>query len=52
MFLAITIAFSQTKYSVDENSGTAQLALVLSNASSIGFTTQVLDTNGLATGKY
>ena len=52
LFLAITVMFEQSTYSVDEDSGPAQPVLVLSNPSSMEFTVQVTNTDGSATGEY
>ena len=52
LFLAITVMFSQTTYSVDEDSGPAQPTLVLSNPSSTAITVQVTAGGGAATGEY
>ena len=48
--LAITITFSQSTYSVDEDDGPAQPVLVLSNPSATGFTVRVREVEGSATG--
>ena len=48
--LAITVMFSQTTYSVDEDDGPAQPTLVLSNPSSTDITVQVTSSGGSATG--
>ena len=50
--LAITVMFSETMYSVNENSGPAQPVLVLSNPSSTSFNVTVTNTDGSATGEY
>ena len=50
VFLAITVMFSETTYSVNENAGPARPVLVLSNPSSMTFAVQVTNTNGSATG--
>ena len=44
--------FSQTTYSVDENAGPARPELVLNNPSSTDVTVEVINTNGMAFGKY
>lgn len=49
-FLAITITFGQSAYSVNENDEPAQAVLALSNPSSTAFTVQVTNTDGSATG--
>ena len=51
-FQASTVVFSQSAYSVNEDSGQAQPVLVLSNPSSTDITVQVSTTNGSATGEY
>ena len=48
-FVAITVTFDETTYSVDEDDGPAQPVLVLSNPSSTEITVQVSDTSGTAT---
>ena len=52
LFLAITVRFSETTYSVDENAGPARPELVLSNPSTTDITVEVFNTNGTAFGKY
>ena len=49
-FLAITVMFNDTMYSVNENAGPAQPVLVLSNPSSMEFNVTVFNTDGSATG--
>jgi len=49
--IAITVTFSQSTYSVDEDNGPAQPVLVLSNPSSTDITVQVRDTPNTATSK-
>ena len=44
------ISFSQPMYSVNENEGSVQPVLVLSNPSSTNVTVQVTDEGGTATG--
>ena len=51
-YTAITVMFSQTVYSVNENAGPAQPELVLSNPSSCDITIEVFNTDGSATGEY
>ena len=46
---AITVNFSQSSYSFNEDAGSAQLGLVLSNPSSTNITVQVTDTQNAAT---
>jgi len=50
-FVAITVTFDETTYSVDEDDGPAQPVLVLSNPSSTAISVQVRDTSRSATGK-
>ena len=52
ILLAITVMFSETMYSVDEDSGPAQPVLVLSNPSATSFDVTVTNTDGSATGEY
>ena len=51
-FLDITVMFSETTYSVNEDAGPAQPVLVLSSPSSTDITVQVTNTDGSATGEY
>ena len=44
--------FSETTYSVNENDGSAQIGLVISNPPSTDITVQVANTDGTATGEY
>ena len=44
--------FNQSMYSVNEDAGPAQPALVISNPSSTDITVQVTNTDGSATGEY
>ena len=44
--------FDQPTYSVDEDGGPAQPALVLSNSISTNITVEVFSTDGSATGEY
>ena len=46
------MTFSQSTYSVNEDAGTAQIALILSNPSSTDITVVVYNTNGKAFGEY
>ena len=46
---AITVNFSQSTYSFNEDAGPAQLGLVLSNPSSTDITVQVRDNQNTAT---
>ena len=48
----ITVTFSRTTYSVDEDDGPAQPTLVLSNPSSTDITVEVTSRDGSATGEY
>ena len=52
MSLDITVSFNQSTYSVNEDAGTAQLLLMLSNPSSTDITVVVYNTNGTAFGEY
>ena len=53
MFLSvITMSFEQSAYSVNEDTGSAQPVLVISNASEVDITVQVTNTDGSATGEY
>ena len=49
LLTAITVTFSQSKYSVNEDDGPAQPVLVLSNPSSTNITVQVRDNQNTAT---
>ena len=49
--LATTVNFSHSAYSVNEDSGSVQPVLVLSNPSSTDITVEVFDTNITALGK-
>ena len=51
-YAAITVIFSQTMYSVNENTGPAQPVLVLSEPLSFNITVEVYNTDGSATGEY
>ena len=51
-FTVITVNFDQTVYNVDEDDGSAQPVLVLSNPSSTDITVVVFNTDGSATGEY
>ena len=46
------MVFEQKTYSVHEDDGPAQPALILSNPSSTNITVQVLNTDGSAIGEY
>ena len=50
-YLAITVSFNQSTYSVNEDAGPAQPVLVLSNPSSTDITVQVRDNENTATSK-
>ena len=50
--LATTVMFSETMYSVNEDSGSAQLVLVLSNSSSNDITVEVLNIDESAFGEH
>ena len=51
LLVVITVTFSQSTYSYDEDAGPAQHVLVLSNPSSTDITVQVFSTDGTATGE-
>ena len=51
LFVAITVMFNQSTYSVVENAGPARPVLVLSNPSTTDITVQVTNTDGSATGE-
>jgi len=50
-FSGITIQFEQSTYMINENDGTAQLVLTLSNASSTNITVQLKDAFDTAAGE-
>jgi len=52
LLVDITVSFSQSTYSVDEDDGPAQPVLVLSNPSSTDITVQVRDTENTATSEW
>ena len=49
-FVAITISFNQSAYSIAEDGGLVQPVLVLSNPPSVDITIRVVDTGTTATG--
>ena len=51
LFYVVTVNFSQSTYSVNENDGKVQLELVLNNALATSMMVRVLTTNGSAIGK-
>ena len=51
MITAITVSFSQSTYSVNEDDGSVQPVLVLSTPSSTDITVQVRDDSNTATGE-
>ena len=51
MLLVTSVKFSQSTYSVNENSGVVQPVLVLSIPSSTDITVEVISTDGSATGE-
>ena len=51
-YIAATVHFNQSSYSVNENNSPAQSVLVLSNPSSADITVTVFSTDESATGKY
>ena len=50
LFVAPTVSFGESAYTVDEHDGPALLAVVLSNPSSIDITINVVTTDVSATG--
>ena len=48
----IMVLFSQSVYSVNEDDGSVQIGLVLSNPSSTNITVRVTNIDGTATGEY
>ena len=50
-WIAATISFSQSTYSVNEDNGSVQAVLVLSNPSSTDITVQVRDNGNTAIGE-
>ena len=50
-FFILTVKFSQSTYSVNENDEKVQLELVLNNALATSMMVRVLTTNGSAIGK-
>ena len=50
MLLVTSVKFNQSTYSVDENGGSVQLVLVLSNPSSFDITIQLFNTDVTAFG--
>ena len=52
MYIAATISFNQSQYSIVEENGSLELSLLLSNPSSYAITIQVESISGSATGKY
>ena len=52
MSLDVIVTFSQSTYSVNEDAGTAQIVLILSNSSSTDITVVVYNINGKAFGEY
>ena len=52
IIVAVTVSFSQSTYSINEDVGSIQLTLVLSNPSSTDITVQVVDDDNTATGEY
>ena len=51
MYVAITVEFNQSTYRVNEDDGSIQILLVLSNPSSFVITADVFSTSDSATGK-
>ena len=52
IYVDITVMFSETMYSVNENAGSTQPVLVLSNPSTSDVTVEVTTTDGSASGEY
>ena len=52
LVIAITVTFSETTYSVDEDAGPVQPMLVLSGPSATAITVIVTSGGGSATGEY
>ena len=50
--VVFTLSFSQSTYSINEDVGSIQLTLVLSNSLSTDITVQVVDDDNTATGEY
>ena len=50
-YVVITVAFSQSTYSINENSGPVQPVLVLSNLSTIDITVEIMNNDNTASGK-
>ena len=48
--LAATVTFSQSTYTIDEDTGAVQPQMVLTNPSSTSITVEVFNTDGSATG--
>ena len=49
---AETINFTQSIYSITENSGSVEIQMIYSDSNSSNFTIQVLSVGGSATGEY
>ena len=47
----VTVSFSESSYSVDENDGVIELTLILSNPSSTDINVHMMDNIGSATSK-
>ena len=52
LLLAPIVNFDQSTYSTDEDKGSVQLVLILSNPSATDITVRVFSDDGSATGKY
>ena len=52
MLLVAIITFSQSAYSIDESSGTAQVTVVLSNPLSTDLTVEVINSDVTALGEH
>ena len=51
-YTVITVMLTEMMYNVDEDGGSVQIGLVLSNTLSTDVTVQVSNTDGSATGEY
>ena len=51
-YVAPTITFNQSTYTINEDDGLVTIVLILSNPSTTDITVQVLTTDGSATGEY
>ena len=51
VYVAATISFNQSSYSIEENDGPVQIGIILSNPSSTDIMIEVLNIHEPATGK-